>query len=319
LALPETENSDTPVPVILTEGLCKQFGPLRAVRDLNLRIGKGELFGLIGPDGAGKTTTMRMLAGILSPSSGNAYIDGISVREHPDQVKDHLAYMPQRFGLYQDLTVMENLMFYADLFSVPKKIRAHRIDQLFSFSRLGPFSDRLAGALSGGMKQKLGLTCALIHSPQLLLLDEPTNGVDPVSRRDFWKILYELLTEGITMLVSTAYLDEAERTTRTAFMRDGTIIELGTPKDLKATVDGIILEIVPSDVRTAKIALNKQEGVFDVNVFGDSLHVRLSSESDESHIEKILENAGIQIKSSRRVAPSMEDVFLSVLSNRETR
>ena len=135
-----------------------------------MRIGKGELFGLIGPDGAGKTTTMRMLAGILSPSSGNAYIDGISVREHPDQVKDHLAYMPQRFGLYQDLTVMENLMFYADLFSVPKKIRAHRIDQLFSFSRLEPFSDRLAGALSGGMKQKLGLTCAITsRAPQVTL------------------------------------------------------------------------------------------------------------------------------------------------------
>ncbi|MGO8881435.1 MAG: ATP-binding cassette domain-containing protein [Desulfomonilaceae bacterium] len=315
----ETENKDTPAPVILTESLCKHFGPLKAVNDLNLKVGKGELFGLIGPDGAGKTTTMRMLAGILSPSSGNAYIDGISVRKNPDQIKGHLAYMPQRFGLYQDLTVMENLNFYADLFSVPKKIRAQRIDQLFSFSRLGPFSDRLAGALSGGMKQKLGLTCALIHSPQVLLLDEPTNGVDPVSRRDFWKILYELLTEGITMLVSTAYLDEAERTTRTAFMRDGAIIEFGTPKDLKATVNGIILEVVPSEVRTAKAALKEQEGILDVNVFGDSLHVRLSSESDESYVEKILDSAGIQVKSSRRVAPSMEDVFLSVLSNRETR
>ena len=315
----KTEIKDTPAPVILTEGLCRHFGPLKAVNNLNLKLEKGELFGLIGPDGAGKTTTMRMLAGILSPSSGNAYIDGISVRENPDQVKDHLAYRPQRFGLYQDLTVMENLNFYADLFSVPKKIRAQRIDQLFSFSRLGPFSKRLAGALSGGMKQKLGLTCALIHSPQVLLLDEPTNGVDPVSRRDFWKILYELLMEGITMLVSTAYLDEAERTTRTAFMRDGSIIELGTPKDLKSMVKGIILEIVPSDVRIARNALKKHEGVLDVNIFGDCLHVRLHSESDESQVKRILDSPGIQVKSFRRVAPSMEDVFLSVLSNRETR
>ena len=214
--MPESQGQETAPPTILIEGLCKDFGRVKAVRSLNLRVEKGELFGLVGPDGAGKTTTMRMLAGILDPTSGNAFIDGISVRENPDKVKEHLAYMPQRFGLYQDLTVIENLLFYADLFGVPKKSRPQRIEELFAFSRLGPFSGRLAGALSGGMKQKLGLACALIHSPHVLLLDEPTNGVDPVSRRDFWKILQELLMEGITILVSTAYLDEAERTTRTA-------------------------------------------------------------------------------------------------------
>ncbi len=177
-------------PVIKTERLCKDFGTVRAVSNFDLTVNQGELFGLVGPDGAGKTTVLRMLAGILEPSSGEAWIDGISVREQPDLIKEHIAYMPQRFGLYQDLTVIENLIFYADLFQVPKKKRGPRIEQLFGFSRLGPFKDRLAGALSGGMKQKLGLACALIHSPRLLLLDEPTNGVDPVSRRDFWKILY---------------------------------------------------------------------------------------------------------------------------------
>ncbi len=317
LALSRPEKKETPTSLILTEELCKDFGPLRAVNNLNLKVEKGELFGLIGPDGAGKTTTMRMLAGILRPSSGNAYIDGISVRENPDKVKEHLAYMPQRFGLYQDLTVLENLMFYADLFGVLKKARSQRIEQLFEFSRLGPFADRPAGALSGGMKQKLGLACALIHSPQVLLLDEPTNGVDPVSRRDFWKILYDLLMEGITILVSTAYLDEAERTTRTAFMRDGSIIELGTPKDLKAKVRGVLLEIIPSNVRIAKAALRIDDRVLDVNVFGDSLHVRLNSESDESYIKEIMDSSGIEIKSFRRIAPAMEDVFLSVLSKRE--
>ncbi len=310
----ESQGHEAHSPTILIEGLCKDFGRNKAVRNLNLRVEKGELFGLVGPDGAGKTTTMRMLAGILDPTSGNAFIDGISVRENPDKVKEHLAYMPQRFGLYQDLTVIENLLFYADLFGVPKKSRPQRIEELFAFSRLGPFSGRLAGALSGGMKQKLGLACALIHSPHVLLLDEPTNGVDPVSRRDFWKILQELLVEGITILVSTAYLDEAERTTRTAFMREGTIIKLGTPKDLKAAVTGAMIEIIPSDVRKAKMALKISDNILDVNVFGDSLHVRMGDWNDESLVRGQLDEADVGIKSLRRIAPAMEDVFLSVIS-----
>ncbi len=167
MVLPGSQQEESETPIILTEGLCKSFGPVKAVQNMNLRVNKGELFGLIGPDGAGKTTTIRMLAGILAPTSGSAYIDGISVRDNPDKVKEHLAYMPQRFGLYQDLTVLENLLFYADLFGVPKKDRPGRIETLFSFSRLAPFSGRLAGALSGGMKQKLGLACALIHSPRV--------------------------------------------------------------------------------------------------------------------------------------------------------
>ncbi len=299
--------------VIVLEKLCRDFGSTKAVTDLDLVVKRGELFGLVGPDGAGKTTVMRMLAGILEPTSGEAWIDGISVVDYPESVKEHLAYMPQRFGLYQDLTVQENLIFYADLFQVPKKDRPARMDDLFGFSRLGPFRDRLAGALSGGMKQKLGLACALIHSPRVILLDEPTNGVDPVSRRDFWKILYELLKQGISILVSTAYLDEAERTTRTALMSDGKLIEVGSPVYLKSIVEGVMMELVPSNIPEAKRALVIGNGLLDVNVFGDALHIRLTDEDQEGFVREILKSSGVEVVSARWIPPSMEDAFLSLI------
>ncbi len=267
----------------------------------------------MGPDGAGKTTTMRMLAGILEPTSGQAWVDGISLVDDPEGIKEHLAYMPQRFGLYADLTVMENLIFYADLFQVPKKERSGRIELLFGFSRLGPFSDRLAGALSGGMKQKLGLACALIHSPRVLLLDEPTNGVDPVSRRDFWKILYDLLKEGISIVVTTAYLDEAERTNRVGLMHHGTIIQMGEPRALRQMVKGVIVELIVSDPSPARDLLSKMGGVLDVNVFGEGLHVRLNEESEANAIRQRLTEKGIEIHSVRRIVPTMEDAFLSLI------
>jgi ABC-2 type transport system ATP-binding protein len=301
------------VPAIRTEKLNKAFGNLRAVVDLDMEVRQGELFGIVGPDGAGKTTTLRMLAGIMAPTSGGAWIDGVSVVDDPEGVKEHMAYMPQRFGLYQDLTVMENLIFYADLFRVPKKERGPKIDVLFGFSRLGPFKDRLAGALSGGMKQKLGLACALIHSPRVLLLDEPTNGVDPVSRRDFWKILYELLKQGISILVSTAYLDEAERTNRVALMHRGSIIQMGEPQALKNMVEGVMLELVASDLTRSRELLDGLEGILDLNVFGDALHVRVREEETQSSIRQKLENNGILVNSLRRIVPAMEDAFLSLI------
>lgn len=298
---------------IRTEELCKAFGEITAVRNISITVEHGELFGLVGPDGAGKTTTIRMLAGILQPTSGEAWIDGISLVHNPEAIKEHIAYMPQRFGLYQDLTVMENLIFYADLFRVPQKDRGPRIEQLFGFSRLGPFKDRLAGALSGGMKQKLGLACALIHSPRLILLDEPTNGVDPVSRRDFWKILYDLLKQRISILVSTAYLDEAERTTRVAFMHHGSIIQLGAPQQLKEMVQGTIIEIVPADIKNARAMLAGFPGVLDVNAFGDGLHVRIHGMQAAEDIRHEFHRAGMEIFSLRRVPPAMEDAFLSLI------
>jgi ABC-2 type transport system ATP-binding protein len=304
--------------IIRTENLCRDFDETKAVRDLNLEVKQGELFGIVGPDGAGKTTTMRMLAGILEPTSGAAWVDGISVVDDPEGIKEHLAYMPQRFGLYADLTVLENLIFYADLFRVPKKERSSRIDLLFGFSRLGPFKDRLSGALSGGMKQKLGLACALIHSPRLLLLDEPTNGVDPVSRRDFWKILYDLLKDGISILVTTAYLDEAERTNRVALMHHGSIIQMGEPRSLKETVEGVMIELIASDPSGSRDLLSRMPGVVDVNVFGEGLHVRFNEESEGEAIRKRLAEEGIEIHSFRKISPTIEDAFLSLIPKDRT-
>jgi drug efflux transport system ATP-binding protein len=304
--------------IIQTENLCRDFGETKAVKDLSLEVRQGELFGIVGPDGAGKTTTMRMLAGILEPTSGAAWVNGISVVDDPEGIKEHLAYMPQRFGLYADLTVMENLVFYADLFRVPKKERSSRIDLLFGFSRLGPFKDRLAGALSGGMKQKLGLACALIHSPRLLLLDEPTNGVDPVSRRDFWRILYDLLKEGISILVTTAYLDEAERTNRVAMMHHGSIIPMGEPRTLKEMVKGVMIELIATDPSGSRDLLAKMPGVMDVNVFGEGLHVRFNEESEEEAIRKWLAEGGIEIHSLKRISPTIEDAFLSLIPKDQT-
>ena len=216
-----------PPAALSVRGLARSFGKpgahgeRLAVAGLDFEVAPGELFGLVGPDGAGKTTTLRMLAGVLRPSSGDAIVDGISVVADPEAVKPRLAYMSQRFGLYTDLTVDENLEFYADLFGVPRGERAARRERLFAFSNLEPFRDRLAGKLSGGMKQKLGLSCALIHEPRVLLLDEPTFGVDPVSRRDLWRIVHEMVGRGVTAIVSTAYLDEAERFDRLALLHDG--------------------------------------------------------------------------------------------------
>jgi ABC-2 type transport system ATP-binding protein len=226
------------VDAIRTEGLTKSFGGRAAVDGLTLSVAEGEIFGLVGPDGAGKTTTLRLLAAIMDPSAGDAWVDGRHVVREAEALKDSIGYMSQRFGLYPDLSVAENIDFYADIYNVPRRGRAERIGRLLDFSHLGPFRRRLAGNLSGGMKQKLGLACALVHTPRVLLLDEPTNGVDPVSRRDFWRILYQLLREKVTIFVSTAYLDEAERCSRLALLDRGRVLALGTPEEIKRQAGG---------------------------------------------------------------------------------
>ncbi len=210
-------------------GLARSFGTVQAVRGLTFTVEPGELFGVVGPDGAGKTTLLRMLSGVLRPTSGDAVLGGVSVRQDPERVKHSVAYMSQRFGLYTDLTVLENIQFYADLYRVPRGERPARLDTLWAFSGLGGFQGRLAGALSGGMKQKLSLCCALIHRPPLLLLDEPTFGVDPISRRDLWLIIHDLVASGTTVIASTAYLDEAERCDRVLLLHEGQTLGLDTP------------------------------------------------------------------------------------------
>ena len=218
---------------IKAQGLTRKFNSVVAVNDLNLEIEEGEIFGLVGPDGAGKTTTMRLLTGILEPTSGEAWVFGKHIVKESEDLKDHIAYMSQRFGLYEDLTVIENLNFYADIFGVSIQERTTRIERLMSFSGLAPFKRRLARHLSGGMKQKLGLSCALIHTPKVLFLDEPTSGVDPVSRRDFWQILYQLLKEKVTILFSTSYLDEAERCRRVGLIHKGRLLKCDIPANIR--------------------------------------------------------------------------------------
>jgi len=221
------------MPTIKALGLSRKFGDNLAVNGLDLEIEEGEIFGLVGPDGAGKTTTMRLLTGILEPTSGEGWVYSKHIVKESEALKENIAYMSQRFGLYEELTVLENINFYADVFCVARDKRRDVIEKLLGFSGLLPFKQRLAGKLSGGMKQKLGLSCALIHTPKVLFLDEPTNGVDPVSRRDFWKILYDLLKEKVTILYSTSYLDEAERCRRVGLIHKGRLLRCDSPDNIK--------------------------------------------------------------------------------------
>jgi ABC-2 type transport system ATP-binding protein len=228
--------------IIETRGLTKRFGELTAVDHLDLTVAGGEIFGLVGPDGAGKTTTLRMLCGLMDPSEGSALVAGHDTARESRAVKDQIGYMAQRFGLYQDLTVEENMVFYADLFDITGQTRADLTAQLLRMTRMEPFRTRPAGKLSGGMKQKLALMCTLLHRPRILFLDEPTNGVDPVSRRDFWAILYQLLKDGITIFMTTAYLDEAERCNRVGLLHKGILIRCSTPEAMKAETGSANLE-----------------------------------------------------------------------------
>lgn len=282
---------------------------------LDLSIEAGEIFGLVGPDGAGKTTTMRLLTSVLEPTDGDAWVSGHHTVDEAESVKESIGYMSQRFGLYLDLTVMENINFYADIFGVGRRERRESTDRLLEFTNLAPFRKRLAGNLSGGMKQKLGLACALIHTPKVLFLDEPTNGVDPVSRRDFWRILYQLLRDKVTIFVSTAYLDEAERCNRVGLIDGGRLLEIGTPDELRGKMDGTILEIRCSEPRKGRSLLEDGLEADRVGLFGDRIHVVTQDpQRTESASEQTLTDAGIQVEGIRPVEPTLEDVFISVLA-----
>jgi ABC-2 type transport system ATP-binding protein len=302
---------------IRTNQLTKRFGPLTAVDRLTLTVAEGEIFGLVGPDGAGKTTVMRLLTAIMEPSGGEAWVAGHHVVREAERIKESIGYMSQRFGLYPDLTVIENIHFYADVYSEPRRGRQEKIDRLLAFSNLTPFRRRLAGNLSGGMKQKLGLACALIHTPKVLFLDEPTNGVDPVSRRDFWRILYQLLQEKVTIFVSTAYLDEAERCNRVGLIHGGRLLACGTPGDVKKLMRGTILEIRTEEPREAVAVLRPHLPAGSIGLFGDRLHiVSLEPERTTAEAEAALARAGLDVIGVRTVEPSLEDVFISVLAER---
>lgn len=319
LRLGKAEGVDTEEPAILLQNLTKRFDKLTAVDQLGFAVQRGEIFGLVGPDGAGKSTTLRMLSTIMDPTEGTAHIAGFNTRAQSGQVKDRIAYMSQRFGLYADLTVLENIEFYADMYGVPEKGRPQHIDGLLDFSYMGPFKRRLARNLSGGMKQKLQLICALVHTPKVLLLDEPTNGVDPVSRRDFWRILYQLLKQDVTILVTTAYLDEAERCHRVGLLDHGKMLAVGAPDEVKQLMRGVILAIRSPQARAVNRVLRAQQIGLSANVFGDTVHVVCAKlQETEQQVRRVLEQAGLPWDEIRPRAASLEDVFVSVLSHDHT-
>lgn len=300
--------------VIETTGLSRSFGEIRAVDDLRLVVQEGEMFGIVGPDGSGKTTLIRMLCGILAPTSGTASVLDLDILKEPDRVKKQIGYLSQKFSLYGDLTIDENIEFFAEINEVYDF--AKRRDELLEFTRLIPFRDRLAEKLSGGMKQKLALACTLIHTPKIIFLDEPTTGVDPVSRRDFWKILQSLLSSGITIVMSTPYLDEAERCGRVGLMNHGRLMNVDTPAILKASMRGAVLEIVCDRVRDGVKLLKTNPLVREVQAFGDRLNVIVDNAArDSSTIENLLTSQGIVLRSSRIISPSLENVFISLLTH----
>jgi ABC-2 type transport system ATP-binding protein len=292
--------------------LCKSFHGLVAVAEMELQVPRGEVFALVGPDGAGKTTTMRLLAGILAPSSGSARVMGLDVFRQSGQLKRRIGYMPQRFALYGDLTVAENLLFFANIYGVPRSERLAREAELLEFSRLGPFRNRLAMHLSGGMKQKLALACTLMHTPEVLFLDEPTTGVDPVSRREFWRILYTLVNQGVTLFLSTPYMDEAERCTRVAMLNRGRIVQCDTPAALKTGMHGVMLEVIVEPMREAKARLAALPGVHDVQTFGERLHVWLDTADAEAAVTAALRD--LTLTSLREITPGLEDVFNALVA-----
>lgn len=298
--------------VIKIDNLKRNYGNITAVKGVSYSIAKGEMFGLVGPDGAGKTTTIRMLTGLLRPDSGNAEVLGYDLLKQQNLIKNEIGYLSQKFSLYGDLTIDENIEFFADIHGV--KNFEDRRNELLEFTRLTPFRDRLADKLSGGMKQKLALACTLIHKPKIIFLDEPTTGVDPVSRRDFWKILSDLQKDGITIFMTTPYLDEAERCNRIALMNNGEIISWDTPKNVKASLKAQIVEIVCSPIREAYNIIKAKTG-FEVQMYGDRLNVALQSfDNDYTRLENLLVENKIQIIDKRIITPSLENVFIHLIS-----
>ena len=301
--------------IVEIENVQKSFAEVKALNSVSLRIEQGEVFCLLGPDGAGKTTLLRMLAGVMSPDSGALRILGNDIVADIEAAKQYIGYLSQRFSLYPDLSVSENIDFYARLFKIRRDEGEQRKKRLLEFSRLGPYSKRRAKHLSGGMKQKLALSCALVHTPRLLILDEPTTGVDPISRREFWKILYDLLAEGLTIIFASPYMDEAERANRVALLYNGEIITCDSPDNLKARYKNELAELITDNNRQARDILQKQYDPDKVVFFGDKLHIKISNYSDESaRIKQNLEAHSINIVSLEQIAPGMEDIFIDAIT-----
>lgn len=301
------------MPIIELKNLYRSYGTIKAVDNISFEVNKGEMFGLVGPDGAGKTTTIRILCGLLNPGGGEVFLLNENIQKKKKYVQNRIGYLSQKFSLYGDLTVDENIEFFADIHNV--KDYHPRREELLEFTRLKPFRDRMAEKLSGGMKQKLALACSLIHKPEILFLDEPTTGVDPISRRDFWKILSNLLKEGITIFLTTPYLDEAERCNRVGLMADGNILILDTPQKIKESLGKLVLEIVCANAREA-YGIIKSEFNYDVHLFGDRLDVIFETGADTNTILDFLQKKGFEIIDSRIILPSLENVLMYMVKQK---
>jgi ABC-2 type transport system ATP-binding protein len=301
--------------IVEVEGFAKSYGPVQAVRDLSFRVRRGEIFGMIGPDGAGKTTTLRTLATLLRPDRGVLTVDGHDVSTAFAAIRAIIGYMPQRFSLYPDLSIDQNLRFFAELFGVPRVEIPRRMERLYAFSRLAPFADRLSGRLSGGMKQKLALSCTLIHDPVLLVLDEPTTGVDPVSRNELWSILRELRTQGVSILVSTPYMDEAVYCDRMLIMYDGAELACGTPDELSALLPDAVYTLIEREFAMRPERFATIDGVRSVHSFGDTLHFVVDAALSEPALRSRIEQAAGRPVTMRRATASLEDIFIHLVEH----
>jgi len=304
--------------VLSVQALTKRFKANTAVDRLELSLSPGEIYGLVGPDGAGKTTTLRLLAGLLIPDEGTAQVDGLDVQKEREQVKTRIGYVPQVFSLYGDLTVSENLRFFADLYNVIGEARRERLERLLAITRLGKFQDRLARNLSGGMQKKLALATNLFHTPKVLLLDEPTNGVDPVSRRELWDFLRELSGEGTAILVSTPYMDEAERCDRAGLLFEGRLLLSGPPREMLKEMQGEVVLLISSDQPRARKLLEQKGGLTEVYPVGEALHlIAESAEQAMNSVRSLLVSERIAIQTMRPIPPTFEDLFISLIRKQQ--
>ncbi len=307
-------NSDRDQAIVCTSQVSRSFKKIVALREVDLCIQRSEIFGLVGPDGAGKTTMLRLLAAVMTPTSGSVTVAGHDSVKDAEEIRAHVGYMPQKFSLYGDLSVRENLEFYADIFGVHGDERERRFEQVLSFAHMSDITDRRARQLSGGMQKKLGLACTLIHRPDVLLLDEPTTGVDPVSRREFWDLLTELHIQGTTIVVSTPYMDEAERCNRIGLLFKGQLIQCGAPREIKAMVKGQVIEFHPNRLEAARALLEFQPGVLEVQVYGTLLHVFVEEAKEVwPRLQAQLSAEDIKVDNVRVIHPRMEEAFISLI------
>src|ERR1700686_5435860 len=313
--------SATPQPAsdlaISAEHLVRRFGKVAAVDDVSFQVQKGEIFGFLGPNGSGKTTVIKMLTGLLPLTGGAAQVEGLDVRTHAEEVRERIGYMSQKFSLYDDLTVSENLMFYGRIYSLPADRLKRRISEIVELNGLGPYLDRLAAKLSGGWKQRLALGCAMLHEPKLLFLDEPTAGIDPVARRQLWDLLFELSGHGITFFVTTHYMDEAERCSHVAYIYYGRLIADGTPNSLRELPDvqphgTKRVEITTPEVTRALRFARQLPGIRSATIFGQSIHALLDEHFDLNDLRQELQRNGITVGEIRPLEPSLEDVFVEL-------